>query len=169
MSAAPKKVFILENDEYVEITNEEHCQRKEHDRQYSKKYFIFVNDYLMEVTYENYKSYHKFNEHKKYVTKRDKKKGVILVPEMPGFFKLKTAVNLSDGIDQREIQECIKKVFEVLALLDKKDQEIIRAIYFEGLSEHKLAKRLGISQPAVHKKKVRILKKMKSLIELIYE
>ena len=152
MSAAPKKVFILENDEYVEITNEEHCQRKEHDRQYSK-----------------YKSYHKFNEHKKYVTKRDKKKGVILVPEMPGFFKLKTAVNLSDGIDQREIQECIKKVLEVLDLLDKKDQEIIRAIYFEGLSEHKLAKRLGISQPAVHKKKVRILKKMKSLIELIYE
>ena len=40
MSAAPKKVFILENDEYVEITNEEHCQRKEHDRQYSKPFHL---------------------------------------------------------------------------------------------------------------------------------
>lgn len=167
MSNAPKKVFTLENDEYVEITYEEHCKRKAHDSRYSKRYFIYVNNYLMEVTYENYKSYHKLNEHEKYVVKRDKKKGVVLVPEIPEFFKLKSDIDLSGGIDQEEIQEHKKKVLEALDLIDNKDQEIIRAIYFEGLTERKLAQRLCISQPAVHKKKVRILKKLKLLIELI--
>ena len=32
MSYAPKKVFILENGKYVEITNEEHNKRKADDQ-----------------------------------------------------------------------------------------------------------------------------------------
>lgn len=168
MSNAPKKVFILENDEYVEITYEEHCKRKAHDCRYSKRYFIYVNDYLMEVTYENYKNYHKFNEHEKYVAKRDRNKGVVLVPEIPDFLKLTSDIDLSDEIDNKENRKYIKKVLEALALIDKKDQAIIRAIYFEGLTERKLAERMGISQPVLHRKKVRILKKLKSIVELIY-
>lgn len=169
MSNAPKKVFILENDEYVEITFEEHCKRKASDSKYSKKYFIFVSDYLMEVSYENYKGYHKFNEHEKYVAKRDKNKGVVLVPEIPDFLKLTSDIDLSDEIDNKENRKYIKKVLEALALIDKKDQAIIRAIYFEGRTERKLAERMGISQPVLHRKKVRILKKLKSIVELIYE
>ena len=75
MSYAPKKVFILENGKYVEISYEEHSKRKTNDPEYGEKYFILVDDILMEVSHDNYKSYHQYNEHEKYVTKRDKKKG----------------------------------------------------------------------------------------------
>jgi len=48
--------------------------------------------------------------------------------------------------EQREIQRYIRKVFEVLSYFDKKDQEIIRAIYIEGLTEQQLADRQGVRQ-----------------------
>lgn len=34
---APKKVFILENNEYIEITYEELCRREENNPSYGKK------------------------------------------------------------------------------------------------------------------------------------
>ena len=101
---------------------------------------------LMEVTYENYKKYYKSKEHEEYVEQRDKDHGVILVPEIPEFCKLKIDVNTLNEEEQREIQRSIRKVFEVLSYFDKKDQEIIRAIYIEGLTEQQLADRQGVRQ-----------------------
>ena len=69
--------------------------------------------------------------------------------------------------EQREIQRYIRKVFEVLSYFDKKDQEIIRAIYIEGLTEQKLADRQGVRQQTINKKKKRILNKLKAVMKLL--
>ena len=69
--------------------------------------------------------------------------------------------------EQREIQRYIRKVFEVLSYFDKKDQEIIRAIYIEGLTEQKLADRQGVRQQTIHKKKKRILNKLRAIMKLL--
>ena len=121
----------------------------------------------MEVTYENYKKYYKSKEHEEYVEQRDKDHGVILVPEIPEFFKLKIDVNALNEEEQREIQRYIRKVFEVLSYFDKKAQEIIRAIYIEGLTEQQLADRQGIRQQTINKKKKRILNKLKIAMKLL--
>ena len=167
MSNAPKKVFILENGEYVEITNAEYCKRKASYCNDKKKYFIRIGDYLMEVTYENYKKYYKEKERGEYVEQRDKEHGLILVPEIPEFCKLKIDMNALNEEEQREVQRYIKKVFEVLSYFDKKDQEIIRAIYIEGLTEQKLADRQGVRQQTINKKKKRILNKLRAIMKLL--
>ena len=77
-----KAVFIMEDGEYKEITNEEHQLRKAEDEEYKRKYFIPVDDFLMEVTYQKYKSFYREKEHEKYIKKRDKKKGLILFGEL---------------------------------------------------------------------------------------
>lgn len=41
MKYAPKKVFIKENENYIEITNEEHERRKATDEQYAKSGNLF--------------------------------------------------------------------------------------------------------------------------------
>ena len=82
MSYAPKKVFILENGKYVEITNEEHQHRKNQDREYRERYFIPVQGCLMEVIYEEYKDFYQNQEHQKYLKKCDKIYGLILFGEL---------------------------------------------------------------------------------------
>ena len=67
--------------------------------------------------------------------------------------------------EQREIQRYIRKVFEVLSYFDKKDQEIIRAIYIEGLTEQQLADRQGVRQQTINKKKKRILNKLRAIMK----
>lgn len=41
----------------------------------------------------------------------------------------------------------------------------LQGLFFEGQSELDYAGELGISQPAVHKRKIRILKQLKKLLE----
>ena len=168
MSYAPKKVFILENGKYVEITNEEHQHRKNQDREYREKYFIPVHGCLMEVTYEEYKDFYQNQEHQKYLKKRDEIYGLILFGELT---ELIIAAQKEDGqqkIETQEYQERLQKLKELIQLLDKKDQSVINAIFFERLTERQVASRMGIAQPVLHRKKVRILKKLKSLAKLLY-
>ena len=50
MKSTPKKVFILENGKYIEITYQQHQERKATDKQYGERWFIPVQDYLLETS-----------------------------------------------------------------------------------------------------------------------
>lgn len=66
----PKKVFILEDGEYIEISYEEFCQHKETDTTYKDKLFIFLHGMLMEVTANDYLEFHKDKRRQKYIDER---------------------------------------------------------------------------------------------------
>lgn len=59
----------------------------------------------------------------------------------------------------------IEEVHEALVQLTEKERQLIDALYFQELTERDAAAMLGISQPAVHKQKMRILKKLKNFLE----
>ena len=52
-----------------------------------------------------------------------------------------------------------------LALLDKPDRQLIQGLYFEGLSERKYAKRVGIPQQTISDRKRRVLSRLKKFLE----
>lgn len=52
-----------------------------------------------------------------------------------------------------------------MALLSEYEQGLIRALYFEGLSEPALSARMGISQQLINYRKQKILGKLKKLLE----
>ena len=56
---APRKVFILENGEYVELTYEEFESRKANDPTYEDRYFIPVQGFLLEVSQECYEDFYR--------------------------------------------------------------------------------------------------------------
>ena len=51
---------------------------------------------------------------------------------------------------------------QVLSKLTSKQQQVIKMIFFQELTEKGAAEKLGVSQPAAHKIKNRALKKMKT-------
>ncbi len=71
-------------------------------------------------------------------------------------------VNTSQKIDDTVIHKIMldKLRDSILILLDD-EQKFIREIFYEELSERTLAKKHGISQVAIHKRKVKILEKLK--------
>lgn len=60
----------------------------------------------------------------------------------------------------------LDKLSSSIILLSDDEQKLIREIFYEGLSERKLAEKYSVSQAAIHKRKTRILDKLKKFIEI---
>ena len=58
----------------------------------------------------------------------------------------------------------IQKLKESLSLLTADEYELILALYFENKSEREYAENKGVYHNAIHKKKLRILKKLKMFL-----
>ena len=65
------------------------------------------------------------------------------------------------------VLELMKKesLYQAISALPAADQALVQGLFFRGQSELDYARELGVSQPAVHKRKVRILKYLKKFLE----
>ena len=157
-------VFVLENQEYEEISYSEFLSRCSIDETYRNKHFIYVSKRLMEVSRDNYVRHYKELEHIRYLKKLDIENGLISMESMDDADSDYTSS--SDYVPERaEIAIMMKKLSDCLFMLTDDELELIKAIFFDGVSEREYAQRKGIYHNAVHKKKVRILKKLKDLME----
>ena len=59
----------------------------------------------------------------------------------------------------------IERLYKALEQLTEKERKLIEDLFFEEMTEREVALSLGISQPAVHKQKNKILKKLKFFLE----
>lgn len=50
-------------------------------------------------------------------------------------------------------------------MLTPKEQELIKELFFKGKSEHQISREINIAQRTIHDRKVRILSKLKKLME----
>lgn len=164
----PKKVFVLENGNYKELSYQDFCSFKENDISYMDKFFIPLHGMLMEVTEEQYKEFYRQKRRQKYIDERSAEN------EDFSYDMLTTdAFNGEDIlVDEREPldEQVIRKIMTdklkfALPLLTEDEQKFIREIFYEELSERSLAKKYGVSQVAIHKRKVKILEKLKKLLE----
>ena len=59
----------------------------------------------------------------------------------------------------------INKLHEGLDLLTKEEHELITALFYEGMTEREYAEVKGVYHNAIHKRKIRILKKLEKFLE----
>ena len=59
----------------------------------------------------------------------------------------------------------VDRLKAALPLLSDSEQELIQAIFFDGLSEREVGARFGITQSVVNKREARILRKLRKIIE----
>ena len=70
MKYAPKKVFIIKDGGYQELTYEAYCALCESDSSYKDKRFIPLHGMLMEVTEDDFKEFYRNQRRQKYLEER---------------------------------------------------------------------------------------------------
>lgn len=169
MKYAPKKVFILDNGSYTELSCEEFCLFKEKDISYADKFFIPLHGMLMEVSPKDYTDFYKSKRRQKYIDERSVENGdfsynMLTTDDFNGEdILVDTSQDIGDAVIYKIM---LDKLSSSIILLSDDEQKLIREIFYEGLSERKLAEKYSVSQVAIHKRKTRILDKLKKFIEI---
>ncbi|QNK39936.1 sigma-70 family RNA polymerase sigma factor [Caproicibacter fermentans] len=71
-----------------------------------------------------------------------------------------------EGVDDAAIKTVmIEKMLTCLKQLRTEEQELIMALFFNDDSEHQLSRKTGVPQRTIHDRKVKILAKLKKLME----
>ena len=70
MKYAPKKVFIIKDGGYQELTYEAYCALCESDSSYKDKRFLPLHGMLMEVTEDDFKEFYRNQRRQKYLEER---------------------------------------------------------------------------------------------------
>lgn len=169
MKYTPDKVFILEDGRYAEISHEELCRRTEIDKAYEDKLFLPLHGMLMEVEENEYRTFYKNVRRQKYLRERsveneDFSYDMLTTDNFNGADILVDETQDVEEIAQRNI--LLDKLKYSLSLLSSEERELIQAVFFDELTEREIAKRQGVSQNAIHKKKQRILEKIKKNLEI---
>ena len=167
MKYAPKKVFIKENDVYIEITNEEHEARKATDKQYAKRWFVPMHGMLMEVEEEFYKDFYRQKERDDYLSWRAKNKDISYndydTEECSGEDML---IDPDDDVATQVTDKLmLEKLCSVLPLLPEDEYKLIHEHYFLGISQVELSALYGRNQSNISRKIARILEKLKNFLE----
>ena len=132
------------------------------------KLFIPIQGCLLEVVREQYTDFYRDKERWRYLQKLDTKNRLL---SLDGFtdsegnpldFITDEAVDIAETVVNAVMVDRLKAA---LPLLSDSEQELIQAIFFDGLSEREVGARLGITQSVVNKRKARILIKLRKIIE----
>ena len=160
----PKKVFVLNDGRYLELSYTEFRQQK--GTYYGRK-FIPLHGMLMEVSEDAYKAFYKDKRHQKYLNERSDDNGdfsydMLTTDEFNGEDILVDTV--ADTAGQAEMNVLVDKLRQAIASLPDDEQQLLLMIYSHQLSERKIAAQLGLSQNAINKQKSRILAKLKKVL-----
>ena len=168
MKYAPRKVYIKKSGGYAELSYTEFYHRKNADQTYMDKLFIPVQGCLLEAVREQYTDFYRDKERWCYLQKLDTKNNLI---SLDGF--MDSEGNALDFIvdEMVDVAENVVHMLMVdrlrvaLHLLSDSEQALVKAIFFEELSEREVGLRLGITQSVVNKRKAKILIKLRKIIE----
>lgn len=133
----------------------------------SKEYYLFVDGQKVVVTKEIYQAYWKMENREKYLRQLDKKHQLLCFSDLDhdGNFE----DNLVDtSVDVEKLVEAktrIEALYEALAVLNSEEREIINALYFDEQTTRAVASKRGLHQTTLLRKRNRILKKLREILE----
>jgi len=165
---APKKVFILENGNYKEISYEALCYLTEESAQYTDKFFIPLHGMLMEVSHDTYKEFYKDKRRQKYLYEQSKEKGDISYDMLTTDEFSGEDILIDDSSDipvQVERKIMADNLNQAILALPKEEQLLLYRHYYADISETELALLYGISQQAVSKRLAKVRAKLKKLLD----
>ena len=166
MKYTPEKVFIKENDNYIEISYQTFCEGQ--NNVFKDRFFISLHNMLMEVDEAYYTEFYREQRREKYLRERAIEKGDIYYDSLDTeeFNGEDILVDPDEDVAQQVTDKLMAEhVRYVVSLLPDDERLLIHRHYFENIPETELAKIYGVSQQAISKKMVKIRAKLKNLIE----
>lgn len=169
-----KKYFIMNNrentrDGYTEVSEEFFKNYINSFPEGERAYFINLGYAVMETTKTEYKNFYKEYRRKRYVDEEAQRAGIVSLnaidsDELDG---TGVVVDTSEPFEEKVHYEIvIEKLPEAISILNEEERMLVRELYFNGMSERDLAVVYGISNIAIHKRKLRILKKLQNFFQV---
>ncbi len=162
MKYAPKKVFILSDGKYMEISYEELCSLKKDRR------FVLLHGMLMEVSEDTYQDFYRDKRRQKYLYEQARENGDISY-DMLTTDRLNGEDILIDRSEDIAVQVENKimadKLKQAILTLTEEEQLLLYRHYYTDISETELAPLYGISQQAISKRLSKIRAKLKKLLD----
>ncbi len=168
MKYAPKKVFVLENGNYKEIKYSELKTLEQTNKDYANKYFLPLHGMLMEVTEEEYKSYYKDKRRQKYIDERSRENGDVSYDALDSSDMLgeSVLVDIETNVEEQVTNKMtVAELRKAILILSTDERELIKILFIDGVTERNAAENYGVSQVAIHKRKNKILVKLKEFLE----
>ena len=137
----------------------------------AEKNYIYIKKLKVKVQVREvvYQEHRRFINYEQYLQKKDMKNGLILYSNLDNE-RLLSEEMLIDR-DQPSTEEhverkiLIEKLRKCLDMLPDGERELIKALFYDNLSEREISKKTGLHNMTIHNRKVKILKKLKKLME----
>lgn len=131
-----------------------------------KKYYIFVGDKKIEVDQEVYKSYWQITNRERYLERLDRQNKLLFFSDLSTEYSFEDTI-ADENYDLEKIVETkmlIDRVREAIESLNDEEREVIERLYYQDESLRSIATSKKISAPALLKRRNKILKKLKELL-----
>ena len=165
----PRKVFILDNGEYRELTYEEFERHKENEPAYGDKLFIPVQGCLMETDRTHYNDFYREKERQRYLRFLDRKHGLLSIDAFDSDDNKGTDFLQADVEDVSETvahSQLLDKLRKAVDALPEDEKALIAQHFYDEVPQTELARKYGINQSNISRKIGKILSKIKKLMEI---
>jgi len=128
----------------------------------SKAFYIQIDDQKVSVTEEIYRAFKRpvWTERKRRAIRVKRERS--LETFSAGGFEISSDNPLVEKVVTDKL--LLEALMSALDKLTDNERSLIDALFFQGKSEREVARVLGISQPAVHKKRNRIIERLKKML-----
>ena len=167
MKYTPEKVFIKENDNYIEISYQAFCEGQ--NNVFKDRFFISLHNMLMEVDEAYYTEFYREQRREKYLRERAIEKGDIYYDSLDTeeFNGEDILVDPDEDVAQQVTDKLMAEyVRYVVSLLPSDERELIEALFFKGYSERQWSKISGIPQKTINDRKNKILRELKKILKI---
>jgi len=134
-----------------------------------QEFFIRAGGQRIEVTEEVYLTYYRSKRRERYLDERDTVQGKVLysnmdTDEMTGEDMLAdlNATSVEDSVMQSLMTD---ELYKALDKLPEPERALIKALFFQGMTERQAAATFGLSQKGIHKRKIKILSTLRKILE----
>lgn len=168
MKYNPKRVHILENGQYMEITNEDHEYRKATDAAYAERYFFPIHGDLLEVKREDYEELYRAKERMRYIKRKEIENGTLSLDAFDSEddngidFIPSDDEDVAESVARQDEHAYIRHMVE---LLPQDERYLIEEHFYKNVSQIELAERLGVDQSTISRRITKICAKLKIFLE----
>lgn len=152
-------VYMNIDGEQKHLTMRQFIELREMDPSIKSLKFIPIDNSMYQATPEQFKAWRCEQNRRAYLGKQKTVYSKVPKATHSQDFPVDYSVNVEEEVVRLCLQEAVRKAFPQL---NAEEQALINAVILHGISEREYAKKIGISQPAVHKRVVRILSQLKT-------
>lgn len=136
----------------------------------NRQYRIYVQGILVEVSKEVYQAYYSIERHTRTLDEKDTRNGRVLYSDLDTEEML--GEEMIHDLCAKHVEDVAihnilcQKLFQCFGMLCASEMDLIWALYFEGLTEREYAKQIGISQKGVNKRRQKVLKNLRAMMDI---